>query len=554
MTVTIYTGDTAVRNVTLQNTGSAQLMDSVIKISHGVPVSGAILINEIAGADPLWDDYIELINTGSSDVNIGGYRLVWTDNTGTSGSYTIPAGTIIKAHRCMFFVENTGTANDSTLFIGLEIGWGGGTQLSVSLLNASAQGVDFFKTSGDATTPPAGTTWSGSGYVPTGSEYTYYRTGVVDNNNAGDWASTTSSTPGTLNPGQNFSIGVTTGYITATQDSFHINAGQGSAIRFKYDATSLMTSGIYIDTFQIIENSKNVASPITVICTLIVKSNIPVIIPYQPDPTINRRPVLSWHPVVSASVYTLEVSQTSSFSTLQIMQQTADTSFSPLADFPLGTIYWRVRCNLSPRTSLPDDFYIQSDSIPLLIPIVPDTLGMQTSTLFSWHRSTGATTYRIMIYDIDSTVPQPVVLTYVTDTFYLHGITLQTGRYRWTVSANFDYNRTAYPDTFWVKIPPAVLPGEKSMLPKAYALKAYAASGGMRISCAIPRQPSGRACAVTIDMFDIRGKMVRLIYSGTLEAGYHQLPASVENVASGIYYCRMRAGSQQKTVPLYLKK
>jgi hypothetical protein len=554
MSVTIYTGDTAMRYVTLQNTGSSILMDSVIKISHGVPVSGTILINEVSN-EP---DYIELLNTGSTDVNIGNWRLVWTDNVGSSSSFTIAAGTVIRAHRCVLFAESTtGTPSDSVINMGIGVGWVEGTQLSVSLLNNSGTGVDFFKTSGDAATPPAGTTWTGSGFATSGSAYYYYRLTTADNNNSADWgqggAANYSPTYCLPNPGQSFGS-LSIGYITAMQDSFHIDGGQSSLIRFKYDASTLLTGGIFIDTFQIIQNSKNVSSPITVVCTLRVISNIPVLIPVTPDPTVNRRPELSWHPVTSASLYTVEASLSPSFSTLAMTQQTADTMIKPPSDLPLGMLYWRVQCDLSIRYSLPDNFYLQNDSIPLLIPLVPDTLRVQTSTLFTWHPSTGATSYRIVIYDIDSTVLQTMLLAYVNDTSYLYAVPLPTSTYLWTVSANFDYTRTAYPDTFWVNTTPVLPAGEQLHLPTAYGLKASAAAGHMRISCAIPRQNASRGVNVVIDMFDMRGKLVRVLFSGTLTAGYHPLNVTVESFASGIYFCRMRAGSQQRIAPVHLMR
>jgi hypothetical protein len=87
------------------------------------------------------------------------------------------------------------------------------------------------------------------------------------------------------------------------------------------------------------DNAKTVSSPITIICTLSVQSNIPDLIPYTPDPTTNRKPKLMWYKVSSATAYILEVSQGSAFSNLLIIQQTTDTFFLPLTDFPLGTIY-----------------------------------------------------------------------------------------------------------------------------------------------------------------------------------------------------------------------
>jgi hypothetical protein len=207
--------------------------------------------------------------------------------------------------------------------------------------------------------------------------------------------------------------------------------------------------------------------------------------------------------------------------------------------------------------SLPDDFYIQNDSIPLLIPIVPDTIGLQPNTLFRWHPSTGATSYRIVLYDIDSTTPVPMLFTYVTDTSYLYGLTLPDSKYTWTVSANFDYARAAYPDTFWVDAGTNVIPGGTRHLPTAFALKVHASAGNLKISYDIPLQASGeksRSGNVTIDMYDIRGKLIRVLYNGVLTAGYHGMTVNVGNLASGVYFCRMLAGGRQKIAAVHLMR
>jgi hypothetical protein len=549
MSVAVFTGDTAVRAMTVQNTGSSMLNFSIVKSSNG-PQS--ILINEVNS----YSQWIELLNAGAGDVNIGGYRLIWTDNVGTSGSYTMPANTMIRSHRCVVFVDGTGIPNDSLLYVGTVLNWSYSTDLSVSLVNASGLGVDFFKTSGDAANPPSGTTWTGPGVYRYSSTYNYYRTTIADSNSAGGWVAATSSSysyPYVLNPGQSFLTPVSIGYITVRSDSLSLGAAQTSSIRFKYDASSLMKAGIFIDTFQIIHNAKNLKSPVAIICTLTVRSNIPDIIPVKPNPTVQRKPTLKWHPVVNASAYTVEISQGPSFSTLWVIQQTADTAFTSILNFPLGDIYWRVRCDLNQKASLPDHFYIQNDSIPVIIPM-PDSIVQQSNLKFRWYKSTGATSYKISLTRIDTLPQQQVIITFATDTFYVDAAMITKGLYTWTVSSNFDYTRFSYPDTFRVTLPIAVIPRFQAKLPTAFGVSAYEVAGGLRIMCAVPARAEGMSPNVSLDLFDVRGKLVRKIYNGVLLPGYHQFPIVSQQAASGVYYCRMRAGTVQKMAPVYLKK
>jgi hypothetical protein len=352
----------------------------------------------------------------------------------------------------------------------------------------------------------------------------------------------------------NFSVGgsLLSGYITARADSSTLSGGQNSLVRFKYDARALITSGFYVDTFKIAHNAKNLSSPIKILCSLTVRSNIPSLIPVSPDPTINRKPLMKWHPVASATVYIVEIAQASSFTNLLIIQQTGDTVFTPLTNLPMGDIYWRVRCDLNPRPSLPDYFLIQNDSIPVLNPIVPDTIPGQIGTTFSWSRSVGATSYKILISRVDTA--SIVVQTFLTDNFYIHPVLLAKGKYVWTVSANFDFSKTAYPDTFWVGNPSGVIKGAKSELPKSFMLSVTGSGSGIRVVCALPLQPSSASVPVTVDLYDTRGKIVRSVHRGNLSAGWYQFEIGAGAMANGVYYCRMQWPGNRKIASVYFVK
>jgi len=73
-----------------------------------------------------------------------------------------------------------------------------------------------------------------------------------------------------------------------------------------------------------------------------------------------------WHPVDSASAYQLMVDNSTTFSSPLISTPLADTTFTPVIDLPEGTIYWKVKSNLSETYSALENFYIQNDSIPFL--------------------------------------------------------------------------------------------------------------------------------------------------------------------------------------------
>jgi hypothetical protein len=122
------------------------------------------------------------------------------------------------------------------------------------------------------------------------------------------------------------------------------------------------------------------------------------------------------------------------------------------------------------------------------------------------------------------------------------------------VSADFDYNRLSYPDTFWVKTQTGTASIAKSKLPTVFALKASVSAGRIVFSCAVPQHAAQALRPVTIDIFDVRGRLINKVFDGMLAAGYYQFAVPVEHIASGMYVCRMRSLNEQKLTPVYMKK
>lgn len=226
--------------------------------------------------------------------------------------------------------------------------------------------------------------------------------------------------------------------------------------------------------------------------------------------------------------------------------------FTMLTNLPLGTIYWRVKTDLTMQYSPMDAFYIQSDSTPLLIPIRPDTIIPATGTVFAWHPAVGAANNQVSITKIDLGTVQQVALTTLasSDTSYTHAVALAVGTYRWTVSANGG-ERLSVPDTFWVKTKSGVLQRIQRDLPKVYYLSAMGFNGHVRVLCAIPRLESR---AVTVILHDIRGRVVSRVFAGNLTGGYYQYDVTTGVLAQGIYFCRLQTRDFQKVSRVVLKK
>ena len=116
---------------------------------------------------------------------------------------------------------------------------------------------------------------------------------------------------------------------------------------------------------------------------------VPVIIPYQPNVTQERRPVLCWHPVSGATTYTFVIDDNADFSSPISSFPLSDTSFKLLADLPFGAIYWKVKSNLVDIWSAVDKFTVLPDSIPDLIRYNGDSVSTKRP-VFAWHPVTHA--------------------------------------------------------------------------------------------------------------------------------------------------------------------
>jgi hypothetical protein len=65
--------------------------------------------------------------------------------------------------------------------------------------------------------------------------------------------------------------------------------------------------------------------------------------PVNGSTTANRRPTFDWDDTSGATLYTIQVSRNSTFTSLVFSVNVTNSTFTPLVNLPLGTLYWRVR-------------------------------------------------------------------------------------------------------------------------------------------------------------------------------------------------------------------
>lgn len=244
-------------------------------------------------------------------------------------------------------------------------------------------------------------------------------------------------------------------------------------------------------------------------------SNVPMVIPYVPDPTQNRRPLLRWHPTNGATSYSIQLSTSGDFSSPFIADAVSDTFYLTSTNFPLGTIYWRVKSNLATLFSTPDTFLILNDSIPLLIPMAPDTQ-FNRKPLFKWHQATSVSSYRIQIDTLGNFSSPYISLPLTADTTYSPSVDLPYGKIFWRVSASTDFTRYSPVDTFIVARSTAVKPSLRLSNTMLNGAIIHQNSHGISATFLLTQ-----SATISLKIFTLAGTPVRTMSRGNEAAGKH---------------------------------
>jgi hypothetical protein len=251
---------------------------------------------------------------------------------------------------------------------------------------------------------------------------------------------------------------------------------------------------------------------------IVQDSSVPLLIPYTPDPTYIRRPQLKWHPGKGATAYTIQINTASSFTKPLFADSASDTTYSPVTDLPLGYIYWHVRSKTGTQYSTIDTFLLLSDSVPVLIPVTPDTQRTLRPRL-SWYHAAAAPSYLLQI-DLAGNFATPYFSTTLpnTDTTYLTKTNLPMGQIFWRVGAIYPTTTLySYPDTFWILatgiVPKTALGNNRSTFASFVHLRR-----GITVDYMQEKQGT-----VSLDIFSIAGNRVVTAYRRNVSVGKHTM-------------------------------
>ena len=274
---------------------------------------------------------------------------------------------------------------------------------------------------------------------------------------------------------------------------------------------------------------------------VIQDSLTPMLIHYEPNPTLERRPTLKWYKVTGASTYHLMVDNDISFVSPEISLSVGDTSFTPLSDLPIDWIYWKVKSDLNEQYSAISSFIIQSDTIPFLYRFKGMAVN-EKRPVFRWKPVTGATAYKIEI-DTTSGFTAPVVTIELSDTTFTPLADLDYRLYYWHVSCS--RNMALFSPTDSVRLTDQVEIEYQTILPTVQMLRVFPNpfKGEVNINFGKPLNNGD-----FLSIYSIDGKLVRQ-FSFAGNAGKTSITWDGRNrngriVGNGIYVIKLKSGDK----------
>lgn len=157
-------------------------------------------------------------------------------------------------------------------------------------------------------------------------------------------------------------------------------------------------------------------------------------------------PTFVWESV--GDMYHLQVSSDSSFaSTVINEEELTDTTYTPEDTLEEARYYWRVRAKLDTWGEWSDvsSFFVVGPAWGLISPPDADTVKFPALV---WSSLDEAESYRLFIYQGDTSAGRLVLDADLTDTSYTITDTLDPATYRWSVTAMVGEQEVTYLDTF----------------------------------------------------------------------------------------------------------
>ncbi len=168
---------------------------------------------------------------------------------------------------------------------------------------------------------------------------------------------------------------------------------------------------------------------------------IPSVIPYPEDTTIDQTPTLTWNEYPGAISYRIEIDEDIAFGSPLVDFVSNSTSYTPMTNLSQGTNYWRISTNYDYTSfSETDSVVININQYPQPIPFSPETVST-LQPLFQWNPVSGASSYNLWVDDESNfNSPRVIEQANIGGTSYNEPSPMAQGTYYWKVSSSLKPN------------------------------------------------------------------------------------------------------------------
>jgi hypothetical protein len=263
---------------------------------------------------------------------------------------------------------------------------------------------------------------------------------------------------------------------------------------------------------------------------------------------VSTSPTFRWWPATDAASYRLQLAKDSEFMTLVVDSSgIVDTLLSVSGLDHLETYFWRVRASNASGEGLWSDVWsfetiAGSPTTPVLALPVNGAVGLPLLMPLVWYRSPMAVAYDIQLAEDSGFTSIVMNATSIPDTNYPIGALQPLKTYYWRVRALNTVDTSSYSDAWSFTTTTSDAAGaDWGGAPDRF---------GLDLNYPNPFNPTTqitfhlqRASRVTLTVYTLTGIEVERILDASLSAGTYATTWDAGARPSGVYLCRMTAGS-----------
>jgi uncharacterized lipoprotein YddW (UPF0748 family) len=274
--------------------------------------------------------------------------------------------------------------------------------------------------------------------------------------------------------------------------------------------------------------------------------------------------LVTWHGVLQASSYHLQVASDSTFGSGLLVNDSTLTDTVKLVKGYAGQVftYWRIRArNASGNSEFTSRFTFVCGVPAVAILASPGNVAVDQPVFvpLKWYATPTATSFRLQLALNAAFSPVVLDTAWVADTSLVSPALEFYKIYFWRVKSRNAIGESAWTSYYRFRTVQASSVEQQPGTPTEFALSQNFPNPfnpTTMISFSVASPPAGRQVAshVKIVVFDLLGREVSVLLDESLEPGTYQMRFDASHLPSGVYFYRMTAGQFVATKRMLIVK